>query len=412
MTNEEMTKDKMEKEWVIEARGLSRSFKKLQAVDELDLSVERGEIFGLLGPDGAGKTTTIRMLGAIMDPTEGEARVAGFDTKKEPEEIKKRIGYMAQQFSLYGDLTVLENLVFFADIFGVGREERKERIASLLEFARLTEFQDRRAAHLSGGMQKKLALACTLIHRPEVIFLDEPTTGVDPVSRREFWDILTELHLEGVTLFVSTPYMDEAERCSRVALMFDGQIIVCDTPEQIKGLVEGKLLELRPDRLREAGEILRELPEVLEVQTFGDLRRGRGGGARGDDRRAGSSRYPHPQYAGDPPADGAGLHLPDPPPGGRGRIVTEYAVDVDHLTKTFGDFTAVDGVSFHIQRGRSSVSSGRTGPGRRRRSACFSACSARRRAPPLCWATTSSASRRRSAAASATCPSASASTRT
>jgi ABC-2 type transport system ATP-binding protein len=240
-------------------------------VDGLDLGVQRGEIFGLLGPDGAGKTTTIRMLCAIMDPSEGSARVAGFDTVEEPEEIKKRIGYMAQQFSLYGDLTVLENLVFFADIFQVGRQEREERIARLLKFARLTEFQKRRAAHLSGGMQKKLALACTLIHSPEVIFLDEPTTGVDPVSRREFWDILTELHLQGVTLFVSTPYMDEAERCSRVALMFEGNIVVCDEPERIKGLVEGELLELRPDRLRESGRVIEGLPGVLEVQTYGDL---------------------------------------------------------------------------------------------------------------------------------------------
>jgi ABC-2 type transport system ATP-binding protein len=256
---------------VIETQGLTKRFKKVTAVDGLDLSVRKGEIFGLLGPDGAGKTTTIRMLCAIMDPTEGGARVAGFDTKKEPEEIKKRIGYMAQQFSLYGDLTVLENLTFFADIFEVGRKERQERIERLLEFARLTRFKGRRAAHLSGGMQKKLALACTLIHQPEIIFLDEPTTGVDPVSRREFWDILTELHIEGVTLFVSTPYMDEAERCSRVSLMFDGSIIVCDTPERIKGLVEGQLLELRPDRLREASQLIAGLPGVLEVQTYGDL---------------------------------------------------------------------------------------------------------------------------------------------
>jgi ABC-2 type transport system ATP-binding protein len=256
---------------VIETRGLTRRFKKVTAVDGLDLSIHKGEIFGLLGPDGAGKTTTIRMLCAIMDPTEGSACVAGFDTKKQPEEIKKRIGYMAQQFSLYGDLTVLENLTFFADIFEVGRKERQERIDRLLEFARLTRFKARRAAHLSGGMQKKLALACTLIHQPEVIFLDEPTTGVDPVSRREFWDILTELHIEGVTLFVSTPYMDEAERCSRVGLMFDGNVIVCDTPERIKGLVEGELLELRPDKLREASQIITSLPGVLEVQTYGDL---------------------------------------------------------------------------------------------------------------------------------------------
>jgi len=267
MRSEQVTSD----EYVIEIHELIKRFKKVIAVDGLNLSIRRGEIFGLLGPDGAGKTTTIRMLCAIMDPSEGRASVAGFDTVKEPEEIKKRIGYMAQQFSLYGDLTVLENLTFFADIFEVGRQEREQRVARLLEFARLTEFQKRRAAHLSGGMQKKLALACTLVHQPEIIFLDEPTTGVDPVSRREFWDILTELHLAGVTLFISTPYMDEAERCSRVALMFEGSVVVCETPERIKGLVEGELLELRPDRLREASRIVENLSGVLEVQTYGDL---------------------------------------------------------------------------------------------------------------------------------------------
>jgi ABC-2 type transport system ATP-binding protein len=256
---------------VIETHNLTKQFKHITAVDGLNLSVHKGEIFGLLGPDGAGKTTTIRMLCAIMDPTEGRASVAGFDTVKQPEAIKQRIGYMPQQFSLYGDLTVDENLTFFADVFQVERKVRQERKQALLAFARLTQFRDRRAAHLSGGMQKKLALACTLIHQPEIIFLDEPTTGVDPVSRREFWEILTELHLEGVTLFVSTPYMDEAERCSRVALMFEGDVIICDAPEQIKGLVEGELLELRPDRLREASRLIRELPGVLEVQTYGDL---------------------------------------------------------------------------------------------------------------------------------------------
>lgn len=255
----------------IKTEDLTRRFGDLVAVDHLNLEVRHGEIFGLLGPDGAGKTTTIRMLSAVMDPTEGRATVAGFDTQKEPEEIKKRIGYMPQQFSLYGDLTVDENLTFFADIFQVERGVREERKRELLSFARLTEFQTRRAAHLSGGMQKKLALACTLIHQPDVIFLDEPTTGVDPVSRREFWDILTELHLQGVTLFVSTPYMDEAERCSRVALMFEGDIIICDKPGHIKGLVEGELLELRPDPLRKASRLIQGLPGVLEVQTYGDL---------------------------------------------------------------------------------------------------------------------------------------------
>jgi len=206
-----------------------------------------------------------------MDPTQGSASVAGFDTVKQPEEIKKRIGYMAQQFSLYGDLTVLENLIFFADIFEVEKQEREERIARLLEFARLTDFQSRRAAHLSGGMQKKLALACTLIHQPEIIFLDEPTTGVDPVSRREFWEILTELHLQGITILVSTPYMDEAERCSRVGLMYQGRIIVCDRPERIKGLVAGDLLEVQPSNLRQAEALVARLDGVLEVQTYGDL---------------------------------------------------------------------------------------------------------------------------------------------
>ena len=243
----------------------------MTAVDGLNLAVRRGEIFGLVGPDGSGKTTTIRMLCAIMDPTEGSARVAGFDTVAEPEQIKRRIGYMAQRFNLYGDLSVVENLDFFADVFQVRGRERRERKERLLRFARLTEFRTRRAAHLSGGMQKKLALACTLIHQPEIIFLDEPTTGVDPVSRREFWDILTELHLQGITIFVSTPYMDEAERCSRVALMYQGRIIVCDEPERIKGLVAGDLAELRPSDLRLAEEIVAGVAGVLEVQTYGDL---------------------------------------------------------------------------------------------------------------------------------------------
>jgi ABC-2 type transport system ATP-binding protein len=196
--------------------------------------------------------------------------VLGYDTVEQPEPIKQRIGYMAQRFNLYGDLSVWENLNFFADIFEVTGHVRQERIERLLLFARLTEFRDRRAAHLSGGMQKKLALACTLIHTPELIYLDEPTTGVDPVSRREFWDILTELYLQGVTLVVSTPYMDEAERCSRVGLMYRGQMVVCDTPGHIKGMVEGELIVLRPSNLYRAREVLSELPGILEMQTFGN----------------------------------------------------------------------------------------------------------------------------------------------
>jgi ABC-2 type transport system ATP-binding protein len=177
---------------------------------------------------------------------------------------------MAQRFNLYRDLSVWENLNFFADVFQVMGEERHERIERLLHFARLDEFRDRRAAHLSGGMQKKLALACTLVHTPEIIFLDEPTTGVDPVSRREFWEILTELHLQGVTLVVSTPYMDEAERCSRVAMIYQGELVVCDSPEKIKMMTEGDLIALWPSDLRSAHSVLSDLDGVLEVQTYGD----------------------------------------------------------------------------------------------------------------------------------------------
>jgi ABC-2 type transport system ATP-binding protein len=263
---------------VIITENLTRQFRDLVAVDNLNLEIKRGEIFGLVGPDGAGKTTTIRMLAAIMDPSQGRATVAGCDTVKEAEAIKHRIGYMAQQFNLYGDLSVQENLDFFADVFGVRGRERKERIDQLLRFARLTEFTRRRAAQLSGGMKKKLALACSLIHQPEILYLDEPTTGVDPVSRREFWNILSELHIQGVTILVSTPYMDEAERCSRVGLMYQGRLIVCDTPVRVKGLIEGELIELRPaaeDRgvglIRRAEAAVSSLPGVLEVQTYGDL---------------------------------------------------------------------------------------------------------------------------------------------
>jgi len=258
-------------QWIIETENLSKHFKQTTAVDGLSLQVRSGEVFGLVGPDGAGKTTTIRILCAVTNPSSGWARVAGLDSVANGEQIKRRIGYMAQRFNLYGDLSTEENLDFFADIFQVPGKVRRERKERLLHFARLTEFRQRRAAHLSGGMQKKLALACTLIHQPETIFLDEPTTGVDPVSRREFWDILTELHLQGITIFVSTPYMDEAERCSRVGLIYQGRIVVCDTPEQIKSLVTGDLLEIRPSDLRQAEKVVESLVGVLEVQTYGDL---------------------------------------------------------------------------------------------------------------------------------------------
>ncbi|HET6446644.1 MAG TPA: ABC transporter ATP-binding protein [candidate division Zixibacteria bacterium] len=259
----------MAEPYAIQTKNLSKSFKGKPAVDGLSLDIEDGEIFGLVGPDGSGKTTTIRLLAAIMDPSSGEASTAGFDTVRQPEQIKRCIGYMAQRFNLYRDLTVLENLNFYADVFDVIGQQRERRIDRLLQFARLTEFEDRRAAHLSGGMQKKLALACTLIHKPRIIFLDEPTTGVDPVSRREFWDILSTLHMEGITLVISTPYMDEAERCSRVGLLHLGRLLLCDTPEQIKQKVAGELVAIWPSDLHRARELLANLETVIQVQTYG-----------------------------------------------------------------------------------------------------------------------------------------------
>ncbi|MFN2252097.1 MAG: ATP-binding cassette domain-containing protein [Anaerolineae bacterium] len=254
----------------VEADALTKAFGDVVAVDGFDLRVRRGEIFGLVGPDGAGKTTTIRLLTAIMLPTSGSAAVLGRDTVAEAEAIKPDIGYMAQRFNLYGDLTVEENLAFFADVFGVTGDERDERIDEALRFAGLEEFRTRRAANLSGGMQKKLALAATLVHQPQVLFLDEPTTGVDPVSRREFWEILTDLHLAGITIFVSTPYMDEAERCSRVGLMFRGNTIVTGTPRSIRELMGGEMLEIQSADLRAARSVLEACEVVREVQAYGD----------------------------------------------------------------------------------------------------------------------------------------------
>jgi ABC-2 type transport system ATP-binding protein len=258
---------------IIETRGLSRTFGDTHALRELNLSIHAGEIFGLVGPDGAGKTTTIRLLAGLLNISSGSATVAGFDLKRKPEAIKPKIGYMAQQFSLYGDLSVEENLAFFADIYGVRGKKRQLRTKRLLQFAQLTEFRQRRAIHLSGGMQKKLALACTLIHQPEILLLDEPTTGVDPVSRREFWDILSELHLFGTTILISTPYMDEAERCQRVGLLYDGRLMICDQPRRIRSMTPGELIEFHTDDWQRARRALSNLEGVLEVQTYGEVMR-------------------------------------------------------------------------------------------------------------------------------------------
>ena len=223
---------------VIQTKDLTRRFGDLAAVDHLNLTVEAGEIFGLVGPDGAGKTTTLRLLCGLMDPTEGGAMVAGYDVTRDPQAVKDRIGYMAQKFGLYQDLTVEENMDFYADLFGIFGEERAELEQRLLRMTRMEPFRDRRAGQLSGGMKQKLSLMCTLLHKPEIMFLDEPTNGVDPVSRRDFWTILYQLLKDGITIFMTTAYLDEAERCNRVGLMHHGKLIRCDSPEALKAGAE------------------------------------------------------------------------------------------------------------------------------------------------------------------------------
>jgi ABC-2 type transport system ATP-binding protein len=219
---------------IIETHGLTRRFGELTAVDHVDLTVMRGEIFGLVGPDGAGKTTMLRMLCGLMDPTGGSARVAGHDVAKESRAVKDQIGYMAQRFGLYADLTVEENMIFYADLFGIVGAERDALKLQLLKMTRMEPFRARQAGRLSGGMKQKLALMCTLLHRPQILLLDEPTNGVDPLSRRDFWVILHQLLEGGITILMTTAYLDEAERCHRVGLMHRGKLIRCAPPGDMK----------------------------------------------------------------------------------------------------------------------------------------------------------------------------------
>jgi len=253
----------------ISTRGLGRAFGDLWAVRGLDLDVQRGEIFGLVGPDGAGKTTTMRLLSGILAATEGDATVAGHSVRTDEESIKSRIGYMSQRFGLYGDLSVEENLRFYADLYEVSRRERLPAEERLLGFSNLTPFRKRLARDLSGGMKQKLGLACALIHKPEVLFLDEPTNGVDPVSRRDFWRILYGMLKEGVTIFVSTAYLDEAERCTRVGMMDQGRLVLCGTPASLKAGMAGVLTEVEVAAPRAAKDLLAEVLGPNRVSLFG-----------------------------------------------------------------------------------------------------------------------------------------------
>lgn len=258
----------------ISAAGLIKEFasrrRTIRAVDGIDLAIQRGETFGLVGPDGAGKTTLIRVLLGLMKRTSGSSSILGLDSMDDVYAIREQVGYIAQQFSLPPDLSVIENLRFFARIQRVHGSDSRQRIQELLEFAGLGRFQRRLAGDLSGGMKKKLALACSLVHNPPVLVLDEPTLGVDPVSRREFWSLLGNLRAErGVTILVCTPYMDEAERCSRVGLIYRGRLIARGTPDAVKGLVPGQLIQVTPSDLSRAVDLAAGVPGVLEVQTYG-----------------------------------------------------------------------------------------------------------------------------------------------
>jgi len=239
-------------------------------VRDLDLKVNRGEVFGLVGPDGAGKTTTMRLLSGILEPTSGDAWVDGISVRGDPEKIKEAIAYMPQRFGLYEDMSVMENLIFYADLFRVPKKLRPERIERLFGFSRLGPFKDRQAGALSGGMKQKLALACALIHSPKLLILDEPTNGVDPVSRRDFWKILYDLLRKGMSILVSTAYLDEAERVHRVGLMSLGSLVQCGTPHQIKNLVQGVIVELVTSDVRLSRTRLADMPGILGVNAFGE----------------------------------------------------------------------------------------------------------------------------------------------
>jgi ABC-2 type transport system ATP-binding protein len=260
----------MEQPYAVEMEHLTRKFGEFTAVDQLTLRVDHGEVFGFLGPNGSGKTTTIRMLCGLLTPTSGAGRVLGLDIGRDSEAIKARIGYMSQKFSLYSDLTVLENLQFYADVYGIGRAERAARIAELIGMAGLTGRERELTNNLSGGWKQRLALACAIIHRPRMLFLDEPTGGVDPEARRAFWELIYALAQEGVTVFVTTHYMDEAEHCNRIALMYGGKLVALDTPNGLKqGTIDGQVLEIEGSPQDDARAAVAALPGVREVAPHG-----------------------------------------------------------------------------------------------------------------------------------------------
>ena len=259
-----------DEEYSVVIEGLTRRFGKFVAVDHLDLTVRKGEVFGFLGPNGAGKSTTIRMLCGLLTPSAGKAIVAGYDVARSPEMVRQRLGYMSQKFSLYGDLTVMENIRLFAGLYSVSPRDLDARIQWVLEMANLKGRENLITATLPGGWKQRLALGCAVLHRPPVVFLDEPTSGVDPIARRQFWELIHQMAGEGVTVFVTTHYMEEAEYCNRLALIYRGSMVALGTPSELKEKsTQGELLLVECDRLGEALELLRNVPGVLDAAVFG-----------------------------------------------------------------------------------------------------------------------------------------------
>ena len=364
----------------IEARNLTKQFGALTAVDNVSFQVNPGEIFGIVGPDGAGKTTALRMLSSIMDPDAGTAAIAGFDTRTASFAVKGHLAYMSQRFGLYPDLTVAENISFYADLYGMPVKGRETRIAELLGFSHMQPFQKRKAGDLSGGMKQKLQLICALIHTPSVLLLDEPTNGVDPVSRRDFWRILYKIVKQGVCILVTTAYLDEAERCDRIGLLDKGKLLATGTPQEIKGLMNGKVLTIRSPDARKISKVLQAGLTGLNITVFGDtlhivcqqiqatqekvLELIHVNGLRVDEAREAPpsledvfvsmmSRGEAESHLGAQGAEtrslpGNSVHRPFEAPG---QIPAGIAVQVDHLTRVFSRFTAVDNLSFQVQKG-------------------------------------------------------------
>jgi len=354
----------------VRAENLTRVFNETVAVDRVSFEVLPGEIFGLVGPDGAGKTTTLRLLSSILDPSSGTGSIGGFDIISQAPQVKEQIAYMSQKFGLYQDLTVMENISFYADIYGITGAERKGRVEELLDFSNMRPFKKRRAGKLSGGMKQKLQLICALIHTPRVLLLDEPTNGVDPVSRRDFWKILYKLLQGGVSILVTTAYLDEAERCDRVGLINRGRMIAVGTPAELKELVENHILSLKSSHSRAIQHFLGKAMPALRVNVFGDSLHLSCTDPKETERRVTTlldrEGISYTRFQEIPPSledvfvgllgdhgqDVSEQTASSPSTLSGGNAVPDVAVDVSHLSRRFGNFTAVNDISFQVPAGQ------------------------------------------------------------